>query len=174
MARLVKSIYVKEFRGIRKLSREIEFRRFNVVIGRSNVGKPALLEALYLLPSPWSVQGAPLLGDKSRTQFVAELHSGTSSLVYGYSGTAMISYMVSDVNIVVLLGVNGVIGSLIAGEEVKGFDVYVKRLSSILGVGSDDIHRLTFFILSSDSFVKTLSTELLKNGVWSSIVKMGI
>ena len=174
MARLVRSIYVKEFRGIRRLSREVELRSFNVVIGRNNVGKSALLEALYLLPSPWSAQGDPLLG-KPRTRFVAELHSGsTSSLVYGYSGSAMIRYMVGSTEDVILLSADGVVGSVIAGEEVESPDAYVKRLASVLGIGTEEVSRLTFLIPSSDGFIRALSDVLLSSHVWSSIVKSGV
>jgi len=50
---LVKSLDLKEFRGVRKLSKPIELEDFTVLIGRNNVGKTSILEALYLLAWPF-------------------------------------------------------------------------------------------------------------------------
>ena len=49
-----------------------------------------------------------------------------------------------------------------------------KRPASILGIGTEEVSRLTFLIPSSDGFIKALSDVLLSSHVWSSIVKSGV
>ncbi len=88
---LIERIDITEFRGIRKLSRPLELGKFNVIIGRNNVGKTAILEALYLLTAPYPGYTAQPYG-KSSIALLGELHGGYSSLVYGYAGETRISY----------------------------------------------------------------------------------
>jgi len=78
---------IVEFRGIKKCERPIEFSKFNVLIGRNNAGKSAILEALFLFPDPTK----DVFGD-IKLYFVRNLlHSG-ESLTYGYWGDAKIQY----------------------------------------------------------------------------------
>ena len=49
----VKTIDLREFRGIRELEKPIPLSSFNVLVGRNNAGKSAVLEALYLLSKPF-------------------------------------------------------------------------------------------------------------------------
>jgi predicted ATPase len=81
---LVSSIDVKEFRGIKAFAKPLELRTFNVLVGRNNVGKSSILQALYLL----SDRAEPY-GDEPHI-FLAKLVG--AQLVYGYTGRAEISY----------------------------------------------------------------------------------
>ena len=88
---LVKKLNINEFRGIRELTKPLELDRFTVLIGRNNVGKTAILEALYLLTCP-SGAYTPAPYRKSPITLISELHGGYASLVYGYYGVARLSY----------------------------------------------------------------------------------
>ncbi|RLI84087.1 MAG: hypothetical protein DRP01_08465 [Archaeoglobales archaeon] len=79
---------VTEFRGIKKCEKPIEFSKFNVLIGRNNTGKSAILEALYLFPNPTEY----LFGGTKLTLVGDLLHSG-EPLTYGYWGDAKIRYV---------------------------------------------------------------------------------
>lgn len=87
------SLDLKEFRGIKKLeSPPIDLAKFNVLIGRNNSGKTSLLEALALLPQPNVAM--PFL-NQARSAIITLPHkSQPDSLVYGYSGSATLSFTV--------------------------------------------------------------------------------
>ena len=81
---LVSSVDVKEFRGVKAFAKLLGLRMFNVLVGRNNVGKSSILQALYLL----SDRVEPY-GDEPH-RFLAKLVG--APLVYGYTGRAEISY----------------------------------------------------------------------------------
>jgi AAA15 family ATPase/GTPase len=85
------SLDLHEFRGIRRIENPpIKLAKFNVLIGRNNSGKTSLLEALALLPDP--KQEMPLMR-QTRTNLLTNYHGYQKDFfVYGYSGTATISY----------------------------------------------------------------------------------
>ena len=43
---------IKEFRGIKELKEPIKLSKFNILIGKNNSGKTAILESLFLFPHP--------------------------------------------------------------------------------------------------------------------------
>ena len=81
---LVKELDLKEFRGIRKLAKPIKLTKFNVIIGRNNTGKTAILEAIYLLSMPYTSYNDPIY-NKNRIDLIAELHGGTRIRIQRYS-----------------------------------------------------------------------------------------
>ena len=87
---------IKEFRGIECCKTPLSLSNFTVLIGRNNSGKSSILEALSLLP--FSVNPLIYTGE-NRLNFIEKLHGGRTSLVYGYSGTALLTYMVEDKNV---------------------------------------------------------------------------
>ena len=50
----VQELDIKEFRGVRKLKEPIKFKKINILIGRNNSGKTTILDALSLLPHPYT------------------------------------------------------------------------------------------------------------------------
>jgi len=91
---LIRAIDIQGFRGIRRLSKPIELSSFNVLVGRNNVGKTAILEALYMLTMPFRElleRSIPPYNESPKAT-IENLHGGPSSLVYGYSGEARIIY----------------------------------------------------------------------------------
>lgn len=89
---LGKLISVNEFRGIKRLAREIEFPKITVLIGRNNSGKTALLEALFILTSH---DKRDFL--KPRQSALSEFFPvGYSKLIYFYSGKAEILGIIKD------------------------------------------------------------------------------
>jgi AAA15 family ATPase/GTPase len=100
------SLDLDEFRGIRKIEMgPIKLAKFNVLIGRNNSGKTSLLEAIALLPQPNLKMS---LTDGNRLDVIKSCHEGQSdSLVYGYSGSATITYTVGGDSSKLCLRSNG-------------------------------------------------------------------
>lgn len=88
---LIEKLYIEEFRGIKRLAKPLELGRFTVLIGRNNVGKTAILEALYMLTAP---EPAYVVGPYAKNPriLISELHGGGGALIYGYHGKALIRY----------------------------------------------------------------------------------
>jgi len=131
---LVKSLDLKEFRGVRGLSKPIELEGFTVLIGRNNVGKTSILEALYLLA--WPFQSAIPPYGASPIGVISTLHGGSSSLVYGYAGEALIEYNLASSTMVSHLGlmVNGI---RIAIKSNGSSEVLLNVSSSIVSTVKD-------------------------------------
>jgi len=84
---------IKEFRGIKKLKESIKLDKFNILIGKNNSGKTAILEGLFLFPHP---SRHYKLANKSALNFISSGRNGIKSLVYKYEGTAELEF---DINL---------------------------------------------------------------------------
>ena len=128
---LVEKLDIREFRGVRGFAKPLELDRFTVLVGRNNVGKTAVLEALYMLTCPFMCTPAPYY--KSPVDFVSELHGGSASLVYGYYGVARLGYELAwrePRHVEFEVDHRGNVRMFLDGEE-KGFDVYMRLLESM-------------------------------------------
>jgi predicted ATP-dependent endonuclease of OLD family len=66
----VTQLDIKEFRGIKRCEEPLRFSKFNVLLGRNNSGKSAVLQSLSLFPQPHLLQPMSLgLGGDSRILF---------------------------------------------------------------------------------------------------------
>jgi len=188
---LIKELDIEEFRGIRKLAKPIKLTKFNIIIGRNNTGKTAILEALYLLSMPYTPYHDPIY-DKSRIDLIAELHGGISSLVYGYSGVATLKYSLSkgveitpskDVvtistppsitvkNITLKLTQNGNVNILLEGIKISDSD-YVEFLKAL---GAEpNTPPLCIYIPNNSQTYRQIRDFILKDETWSSIEKKGL
>ena len=189
---LVKELDLKEFRGIRKLAKPIKLTKFNVIIGRNNTGKTAILEAIYLLSMPYTSYNDPIY-NKNRIDLIAELHGGKSSLVYGYSGTATLKYTLSKgvkvtlsrpavagsvppsirvKNITLKLTQNGTVDTLLEDTKINNID-YIRFLKA-LGAEPEKIPPLCTYIPNDSQTYRQIRDFILKDETWSSIEKKGL
>jgi len=168
VAMFVSQVDIREFRGIRSCKKPLEFSKFTVLVGRNNSGKSAVLEALSLLPRPKDVLYP---WGETRENFLAKLHGGRSSLVYGYSGSARIEYTINDHAWVLELTDSGVM-SLKVGEELVD-NIADADLASLLEIGADDLRSCVFFLphlyremtIALDREVKNLKNRIVKDKV---------
>ena len=172
---LINQITLKEFRGI-KTSQPINLTKNTVLIGRNNSGKTAILEALFLLPLPTKV---PTL-DTWRIDLVANLHGGTSSLVYGYAGKAIIKYQTSNHTIELKLSTNGTADITINEKEkfrvsppLISHSSYMSSLSKIMKINKEELSSSILFIPNDTQFLRNLQAKLIPENEWSRVVKSG-
>ncbi|MEM4302534.1 MAG: AAA family ATPase [Candidatus Caldarchaeum sp.] len=93
---MITGLELKGFRGIRETAEPIPLKKFNVLVGRNNSGKTAVLEALALLPRP---DATLPMTSFSRLNFIISQHnSRTDSLVYGYAGQATLTFQGDEAN----------------------------------------------------------------------------
>jgi AAA15 family ATPase/GTPase len=109
---LIKNLDLKEFRGIKGFEKPLEFSKFTVLIGRNNSGKSTILQALYLLPDPFSESAIP---PSKRIEYLRKIFENP---VYIYSGTAKIKYN----NEKITMDINdsfGIDSFKVSGKEIK-------------------------------------------------------
>jgi len=144
----VTKIDLKEFRGIKGFQKPLNLRKFNILLGRNNSGKTAVLQSLSILPHPDIDQPMTLgFGGSSRKDFLCNLVGGRSSIVYKYSGNAVLNFSFDTteysvtfderVNARVFIGqtkygVNDALRHLNIVEEALNWSVYVPNDSSFV------------------------------------------
>ncbi len=171
MPRYIESIYVEGFRGIRKLKEPIRLTRFNVVIGRNNTGKTSLLEALYIMPTPWEGYLDPMIGSE-RQHIIARLHGGHPSLIYAYSGLAQLQYKIINATIKISLSEGRLHNVLFNDQEVDNYDKYKKLLAETLNLNEEQVSYFTLFIPNDTVYLRDLYTRILNK--WDYLVKHGL
>lgn len=159
-AMLVKSIDMREFRGIKRFERPLELGGFNVLIGKNNSGKSSILEALFLLPRYMWLN--PLSG-VHKINYIASLHSGSIySLVYGYSGSAEIEYILEG-NKTVRFSISSNSKEMLSTSQgvlnIQAMDL--TSLAEIFTADPDTLYNLTLLL--------TLDTKNLYNYLYSNI-----
>ena len=79
---------IKEFRGIKSISKPIPLKKINILIGKNNSGKSTLLEVLYLFPDPDRIDNLMkyVSGGRNIKNYLAYRKSGSKSLIYRYDG----------------------------------------------------------------------------------------
>ncbi|MCK4613568.1 MAG: AAA family ATPase [Thermoplasmata archaeon] len=167
----VNQLDIKEFRGIKKCSEPIPLTGFTVLIGRNNSGKSAILEALSFLPHPMS---RVHFRDRDKIGFVKDLHSG-KPLVYGYSGTAEITFKMSAIK----LDEEEWHIKLSSYGKTEGIEFYYQKDSTVdasnwatlLGIEKNKLENMVVFLPNDTEIIKELDTKLMR--MKDQIMKLG-
>jgi len=182
---LVEELDIEGFRGIRRLAKPLKLTKLNILVGRNNVGKTAILEALHML------SGSDRLDRGYIHVVLARLHGDRlSSLVYGYSGKARLMYKLN------WEGFSAKVEGLPEEVEFKDLVIEVteKGLASIYylpveselhgkiiypaKVADDFASRLgrppTLYVPNHSNEYNSLEQYVRREDVWSSIVKSGL
>ena len=86
----VRSLNIKEFRGIKDCEKALKFSNFTVLIGKNNAGKSSVLEALSLLPDP---NVYDYITRTSKVNNLQHLHQGSrKDLLYLYAGRSDLQF----------------------------------------------------------------------------------
>ena len=90
----VRSLDIKEFRGIKACVNALKFSNFTILIGKNNAGKSSILEALSLLPEP---NINDYFTRKSKLSNLRDLHQGSlKDLLYLYAGTSNLQFGIEN------------------------------------------------------------------------------
>ena len=90
----VSELFLRGFRGAREMKSSLRLSKFNVLIGRNNSGKSIILHSLFLLPHPHTLGGYGRFRER-RDFYISFLAGGFDSLIYRYSGEAVIDFAAS-------------------------------------------------------------------------------
>jgi AAA15 family ATPase/GTPase len=167
---LVSQIDIKEFRGIRTCEKPLDLSKFTVLIGRNNVGKSAVLEALYLLPHPKIID--PIYNDNKISIIKDKLHSG-GHLAYGYSGLARIHYNNHSFSIVVS---ERDANLLVDKKEIPYHNS--SKLIELLKLPPaeyyiENIQNLVIAVFSNTTLIKEFDNKIQEESVKNYIMKQG-
>lgn len=90
----VRSLNIREFRGIKVCDRALKFSNFTILIGKNNAGKSSILEALSLLPDPNIID---YFTRKNKLDNLRDLHQGSlKDLIYLYAGTSNLQFGIEN------------------------------------------------------------------------------
>lgn len=166
------SLNLEEFKGIRKVEGgPIKLAKFNVLIGRNNSGKTSLLEAVALLPNP--NEPMPFVG-QTRFSYITRSHRNQNdSLVYGYSGTATLSYTIGQHSSNLVLDSTGNWRFQTRNSEDVPKNIgYNPTEDGMLSFGATPMSlskvRAGYY---HDDFNELLQTSLTNPSTWNTIVK---
>lgn len=173
---------IQQFRGIKSCKEPLEFSDFTVLIGRNNSGKSSILEALSLIPVPFNQFRVPY-HSSGRIDLLSSLHGGTSSLVYAYSGRALIDYTVEPVpkrkNWRIELNADGRVSLSVPGFSPTAMSQEPGRLLAItLGMrkiknAMERMNRMGFFIPNDTAFMRILFDQMGTERNRNLIMKTG-
>ncbi len=174
----VSSLNLKEFRGIKETKEPLEFDKFNVLVGRNNSGKSAIVQALSLLPDPelglpmglnvyfWSPRGSNIQSWGNRRGVFNYLLGGENSAIYRYAGTAVLEFQVKGKACQAKIG-RGSPEFFVEGERIKDINAWLEQLGIEAGRGKDSVA----FVPNDSTFFKNLKVNLKQN--WSIVEKSG-
>jgi hypothetical protein len=167
----VTQLDIKEFRGIKRCKEPLRFSKFNVLLGRNNSGKSAVLQALSLLPHPHLFQPMSLgLGGSERISLLRHLTgSDSGSWIYRYAGEASLDFVVNDKKYHISLA-PGTVREL--SGEGKKFQLGVpNEVCEYLGIEPEGCYNWAVFVPNDSEFLKHVEGKL--SNEWPSIEKSG-
>ncbi|HUV02689.1 MAG TPA: AAA family ATPase [Desulfobacteria bacterium] len=174
----VSSVDLKEFRGIKEIKEQLEFNKFNILVGRNNSGKSAILHALSLLPDPelglpmgltvrfWSPREDSIQKWENRRGVFNYLLGGSDSAIYRYAGTAVVEFSVKGKSCQVKIG-RSRLEFIVDGESNIPTEEWLKQL----GIERERAKDLVAFVPNDSTFFKNLKVNLKQN--WSVVEKSG-
>ncbi len=160
-------VEIREFRGIKELAEPLPLRKFNVLIGKNNSGKSALLEALFLFPDPdrtYQLFPKPW-GIKS---FIGNRRSGLKSLIYKYEGITSLKFKAE-----IGRGIDEWTITMSSKGESKVFQNNRKVESRLLKF-KESLYfpHDTQFIKELDEFLDENEEALIKENIHTKVAKM--
>ena len=149
----VRSLNIKEFRGIKACSRTLKFSNFTILIGKNNAGKSSILEALSLLPDPKYID---YITRRKKSVNLRELHQGSiKDLLYLYAGTSTLQFGIEYLNAVIRISEDD-ISTFWNNEQVS----IGQKISEMFEVPSKKRSEMVLFVPFTTSILKDLEDRM--------------
>lgn len=149
----VRSLNIKEFRGIRACDRALEFSNFTILIGKNNAGKSSVLEALSLLPDP-SIND--YTANRTKIENLQVLHQGTyKDLLYLYAGSSNLQFEIGSSAVVIEINEQGPRTSWNNKHGSIG-----REISRIYGVPENKLSEMVLFVPFNTSIIRDLEYRI--------------
>lgn len=156
----VEELRLTDFRGIKDCESPIRLTKLNVLVGRNNSGKSAVLQALSLLPHPRLSMPLHLrVGDvERRDYFIArKLLGGHRSLVYRYAGRASVSFKLNGQEYNMFLDENGNSTALIGERDITGKP---REICQQLDISEEEAPNWAVFVPNNSEFTAKVAEHL--------------
>ncbi len=162
---LVRSLNIKEFRGIKECSKTLEFSNFTVLLGKNNAGKSSILEALSLLPDPNMLD---YITRNNKIDNLARLHQGSiKDLLYLYAGTSILQFGIENSVAEVKISEEGAKASW----NSKPLGSLSSVISKLFGLDPSKLSEMVLFIPFTTNILRDL--ELRMKSLKELIMKKG-
>ncbi len=174
------SLYMEGFKGVRRSEEDLELSKFTLLIGANNSGKSSILEALWLLPYPYSGREVPLLGyDKLNVlRWLRGVEKGRleSSLVYRYVGVGHVKGIIDGNEMILEVSAKELKSLTTDGRELGGvYDIVAflksKEPSKVSEDEVSELLRYVALIPSNTYFLRELSKKLAEH--WLEVEATG-
>jgi len=167
---IVDALELSEFRGVRRCREPIRLSSFTVLVGRNNVGKTAVLEALFLMDKGVITRLVPFVHIELKA-LIDSLHGGFSSLIYGYTGRATITYYMHTGEKVYRRVLPSGISSLALESGEAESEEVLTRLLGLEDAGS--LPSSIAFLPNDSDFLRQLLDSLRREDRWMEVEKSG-
>lgn len=167
----VRSLNIKEFRGIKDCKKAIKFSNFTVLIGKNNAGKSSVLEALSLLPVP-SIYD--YITKTSKIDNLMHLHQGSrKDLLYLYAGTSDLQFGIRSSSALIEISENEIRTSW----NNQPLNLLIK-FKEIYGIPDNKFSEMVLFVPFTTSIIseieqrmKSLRELIMKKGYHIKLAK---
>ncbi|KKL45700.1 hypothetical protein LCGC14_2353010, partial [marine sediment metagenome] len=149
----VRSLNIKEFRGIKACDKALKFSNFTILIGKNNAGKSSILEALSLLPDP---KYTDYITRKKKINNLKDLHQGSiKDLLYLYAGTSTLQFGIEYLQ--AIININEIDTSTSWGNEELSIG---KKISELFQVPQEKMSEMVLFIPFTTSILRDLENRM--------------
>ncbi len=164
---LVTQLDIKEFRGIKNCKKPLKFSKLNVLVGRNNSGKSAVLQALSLLPDPTIVQPMNLQFGRGnlRISQVGDPNSRPESVIYRYAGTASLNFEFNgEKKYHIDLESRGNLACFIENRKIEFSEV-----CEYLGIKENEAQNWAVLVPNNTEFLRSVESKL--SSEWAQVEK---
>ena len=149
----VRSLNIREFRGIKACDKALKFSNFTILIGKNNAGKSSILEALSLLPEP---NITDYFTRNTKLNNLRDLHRGSiKDLIYLYAGTSNLQFGIENSAAIIEISEEGIRTSWNNKWTSIG-----AAISNLYGLPHNKLSEMVLFVPFTTSILSDLENRM--------------